>query len=305
MPRPYLCVYGHTNLDFILSLAKFPEGNTSVEVLEKQQFFGGTAANVATIAASLGVPTALASYVGADLPQAFRGLMERKGVILDDLVQVEGYETPTVWIVSDSEHNQIAYVYQGPMGIMDKLPVLTGQAALAEKVHIMTGRPDYYIHLMHLMRGKGKTIGFDPAQEIHNIWDAAKFREALPMADVFFGNENEIRTALRHLDLVRVEEMLQVVPMVIMTKGKNGSIIFSAEGTIAIPAITPNAIVDTTGCGDAFRAGLYAGLYRGKDLFDAALIGSAAASLVIEQKGALTKIPTWDEVLERSEHQKT
>ena len=116
--RPYLCVYGHTNLDYILSLNEFPEKNTSVNVEEKSTYYGGTGANVATIASSLGVPTALCSYIGADLPEGFRRQMTKVGVDLRDLVVVEGQETPTVWIVSDSKHDQIAYVYQGPMGEM-------------------------------------------------------------------------------------------------------------------------------------------------------------------------------------------
>ena len=52
--KPFLCVYGHTNLDFIMSLEQFPEKNTSVDVVEKKSYFGGTGANVATVAAVAG-----------------------------------------------------------------------------------------------------------------------------------------------------------------------------------------------------------------------------------------------------------
>ncbi|OPY33396.1 MAG: putative sugar kinase [Methanomassiliicoccales archaeon PtaU1.Bin124] len=301
MPDPYLCVYGHTNLDYIMGLKEFPEKNTSVEVLEKRQYFGGTAANVATIASSLGVPTALASYVGRDLPAPFRSLMEEKGVMLEDLVEVEGFETPTVWIVSDSKHDQIAYVYQGPMGVMDRMPLLTEQALRSKKVHVMTGRPEYYLKLMREMKAAGKDLGFDPAQEIHNIWDAARFRKALPMCDIFFGNENEIRTAMRYSGAEREEDLLDLVPLVIKTVGAKGSILISKEGRMDVPAVEADRVVDTTGCGDAFRAGFYAGLYRRMGLVEAAVIGSSAASFIIEQPGALTRIPGWDEVRERAE----
>lgn len=301
MTEPYLCVYGHTNLDYIMGLQSFPEKNTSVEILEKKQYFGGTAANVATIAASLGVPTALASYVGSDLPPAFRSLMEEKGVILADLVEVEGYETPTVWIVSDSKHDQIAYVYQGPMGVMDRMPLLTGQASKSSKVHIMTGRPDYYLKLMRSMKEQEKDIAFDPAQEIHNIWDADRFRKAVPMCDMFFGNENEMRTAMRYLGAKVEEDLLGHVPLLIKTLGAKGSVLISKEGRVEVPAVVARKVVDTTGCGDAFRAGFYAGRFRGLGLYESALIGSAAASFVIEQHGALTRIPVWGEVRERAE----
>ncbi|MFA5314005.1 MAG: PfkB family carbohydrate kinase, partial [Methanomassiliicoccales archaeon] len=67
-----------------------------------------------------------------------------------------------------------------------------------------------------------------------------------------------------------------------------------------IPAVISNAVIDTTGCGDAYRAGFYAGLYRKLSLRECGIIGSAAASFVIEQKGSLTNVPDWDKVIERA-----
>ncbi len=120
--RPFLCVYGHTNIDHLLTLKELPERNTSSNVLSKRSFFGGTGANVATMASALGVPTALISYVGKDLPPEFRRLMESKGVILDELVEVEGKETPTVWIATDEREDQVAYVFQGPWPTWPPIP---------------------------------------------------------------------------------------------------------------------------------------------------------------------------------------
>ena len=154
-------------------------------------------ANVATMAASLGVPTALCSYIGADFPEDFRSLLEGKGVDLRDLVVVEDQETATVWIISDEHHNQIAYVYQGPMAKMESMPLRLDAARESERVHIMTGRPPYYLDIMKECRRLGKGIGFDPAQEIHNVWNAGSFNEAIAMSEMFFANENELRTALR------------------------------------------------------------------------------------------------------------
>jgi nucleoside kinase len=300
MPRPFLCVYGHTNLDYIMSLGEFPEKNTSVNVLEKRRYFGGTAANVATIAASLGVPTALASFVGTDFPIEFKKQMERSGVELTDLRMIDGYETPTVWIVSDSKHNQIAYVYQGPMGVMDRFDAVTDMAEKADRVHIMTGRPDYYLRVMSKLKNLGMGVAFDPAQEIHHVWDSERFKKACSLCGTFFGNESEMSTALRFLGVNSPEEMLGIVPMIVNTRGANGSVIYTNEGKVEVPAIEAKAVVDTTGCGDTFRAGFYAGLYRGLGLRECGIIGSAAASFVIEQKGSLTNIPDWNMVVERA-----
>lgn len=300
MPDPFLCVYGHTNLDYIMSLEKLPPKNTSVDIIEKKRYFGGTAANVATMASALGVPTALASFVGTDMPLEFRRMMERFGVDLTDLKVVEGYETPTVWIVSDKEHNQIAFVYQGPMGVMDTIRPITNMAERSQRAHIMTGRPDYYLKVMEKLRDKGKKIGFDPAQEVHHVWDPGRFRKALTLSDVLFCNESELSTALRYTGTTKEEELLDLIPIVVSTRGAKGSVILTKESRIEIPVVHPRSIVDTTGCGDAYRAGFYAALYRGLSLFECGVLGSSAASFVIESRGSLTCIPTWDMVMERA-----
>jgi sugar/nucleoside kinase (ribokinase family) len=298
--KPFLCVFGHTNLDFIMSLEHFPAKNTSVDVVEKKRYFGGTGANVATVAASLGVPTALVSYVGKDIPAEFKALMVEKGVDLRDLVEVDGFETPTVWIVSDSSHDQIAYVYQGPMRRMGEYDLRMDAAKEADFIHIMTGRPEYYLRLMKECVRLGKTVSFDPAQEIHHIWSQETFREAIDMCDMFFCNENELKTAMRYLDVDRPEDMLDHVDVLFNTIGSRGSRIITKDGEVEIPAVKPAKVVDTTGAGDAFRAGYYAGIYRNYSIKDSARMGASAASFVIEAKGSLTNIPDWAAVLDRA-----
>lgn len=298
--KPFLCVYGHTNLDFIMSLERFPEKNTSVDVVEKQRYFGGTGANVATVAASLGVPTSLASFVGKDFPAEFRSMMVKRGVDLQDLIEVEGYETPTVWIVSDSSHNQIAYVYQGPMRNMGEFDLRLTAAREAEFVHIMTGRPEYYLRIMRECIRLGKTISFDPAQEIHHIWTQETFREAIGMSDMFFCNESELGTAMRYLEAKRPEDLLEHVDVLFNTLGSEGAKIYTKDGEVEVKAAKPERVVDTTGAGDAFRAGYFAGIFRNYSIKDSARFGAAAASYIIEAKGSLTKVPDWADVLDRA-----
>ncbi len=299
MPRPYLCVYGHTALDYILCLERFPRPNTSIDVSEKRRFFGGTGANMAAVAASLGVPTALCSFVGEDFPEDFRRFLLGCGVDLRDLVEVPGFETPTVWIVSNASNDQIAYVYQGPMARMEDFEPRLRSAKEAEVVHICTGRPGYYLRVMEECRGMGKYLSFDPAQELHNVWSAETFGRALRMCDAFFANESELRTAMRYLGASRPEMLLDMVKVFVNTRGPRGSVVYQRGERSRVPAIVPQKVVDTTGAGDAFRAGFYAGRYRGYSLRECAVIGSAAASFAVEAMGSVTRIPSWEEVMER------
>lgn len=297
--RPFLCVYGHIAMDYILQLDHFPSPNTSVEVLEKRRYFGGTGGNIATLASAMGVPTAIVSYVGGDFPGDYRKFLREQGVILDDVVEVKGEETTTVWVVSDRDHNQIAYVFQGAMRRMDRYPVRIGRAAESSWIHICTGNPRYYLEVMERCRGMGKKIAFDPAQEIHYMWDRKTLREALPRCDIFFANTSELQRAVEYMDAGKPEDLLRHVEIIINTRGAEGSVVYMREGGFRVPAIRPDRVVDTTGAGDAFRAGFYAGLYRGMDIGESVLIGNCLASFAVEAKGALSRIPTWEEVIER------
>jgi sugar/nucleoside kinase (ribokinase family) len=298
--RPFLTVYGHVCLDQILALERFPEPNTSVDIREKHRYFGGTGANIATAAAALGVPTALVSYVGPDLPADFRQFMESRGVDLSEVVTVDGYETSTVIVVTDSKEDQIAYVYQGPMRDMDKFELKLSSARQSKFVHISTGRPEYYLPVMEECRRLEKDISFDPAQEIHRIWDRETFRRALPLASRFFGNRNELRTALGYMDAGGPEDLLTYVPEIITTRGKEGALLFTGQGSRSVPAAKPAAVVDPTGAGDAFRAGFYAGRFRGEGLLESMAYGNAAASFVLEAAGGVTNLPTWEMVEKRA-----
>jgi sugar/nucleoside kinase (ribokinase family) len=299
--RPFLVVYGHVCLDQILSLDRFPDPNTSVDIIEKHRYFGGTGANLAMVAASLGVPTALCSFVGPDFPADFRKFMESKGVDLSETVTVDGYETSTVIIVTDAQENQIAYVYQGPMRDMGNFEPRLAGAREAKHVHIGTGRPEYYLKVMRECRKLGKSISFDPAQEVHRIWSRDTFREALPLADTFFCNQNELRTALKYMDAGGPEQLLSSVPTVINTRGGQGAVLYNGHGSWTVKAAKPHRIVDPTGAGDAFRAGYYAGLYYGHEPLEAIAFGNAAASYVLEAAGSVTNLPTWEMVEGRAE----
>ncbi|HUT28074.1 MAG TPA: carbohydrate kinase family protein [Methanomassiliicoccales archaeon] len=299
--KPFMCVYGHTNIDHLLTMAELPEKNTSGNVLSKKCHFGGTGANLATMASALGVPTALVSYVGKDLPLAFRDLMSSKGVILDEMIEVEGAETPTVWIASDDHQDQVAYVFQGAMANMGDHPLQIKGAKDALVVHMMTGSPDYYLRLIEKPFMLRKKKSLDPSQEIHHVWDAVRFQKALSGSDMFFCNQSEMATALRYIGKESPEDLLSKIPVLVSTLGAKGARIYTRNETVDVPAARTD-VLDPTGAGDAFRAGFYAGLYRGKGWLECGLLGCATSSFVISARGSLDSVPTWDMVQERAEH---
>src|SRR5881397_3160646 len=78
--RNFLGAFGHVAMDYIVSLRRLPTPNTSIEILDRERYFGGTAGNLARAAARLGVKVSLASFVGADFPADYRDALKKDGV---------------------------------------------------------------------------------------------------------------------------------------------------------------------------------------------------------------------------------
>lgn len=298
--RNFLGVFGHVVLDHILEVPELPDANTSVRVLDRSRYFGGTGGNVARIAARLGVRTALASFVGDDFPADYRRTLAGDGVDLTDLRLVRGSRTPTAWIFSDPEGDQMTVIDQGPMWDAPKRKLPEHTVRTAELVHLGTGRPEYHAKVARLASRLGRTIAFDPSQEITYAYTRTSFLALLRRASLFFGNESEVAVALKYAGVREPAQLLRHVEQVIVTRGRRGSVVFTEDGVHRIPRVPPRRIVDVTGAGDAYRAGYYAGLSRGYDPRRCGLLGSAVASFAVEAKGTQTRIPSWDDVVARA-----
>ena len=75
-------------MDVIYNSSEFPQPNTCVEMRGRIEYFGGTGANIARMASSLEVKTALASHVGEDFPKKFMQALKSSGVDTTDVVKV-------------------------------------------------------------------------------------------------------------------------------------------------------------------------------------------------------------------------
>ena len=298
--RSFLGAFGHVALDHIVRVRRLPRPNTSIEIVDRSRYFGGTAGNLARAAARLGVKTSLASFVGADFPPDYRTALGADGVDLTDLRAVPGARTPTAWIFSDPKGNQMAIIDQGPMREAARLPVLRHSVRDVELVHLGTGRPVYYLRIAKLAEDLGRTISFDPSQEIHYVYTARLFRELLRRSTYFFGNEAEIARARRFVRVTSTAGLVRFAPIIVVTMGARGSAVYTREGRVRIPRVPPTRVVDVTGAGDAYRAGFYAGLSRGYDVRRCGILGSAVASCVVESTGTQTNLPTWSKALGRA-----
>ena len=299
--RNFLAVFGHTNVDHIAVVPAFPPMNQSIEINSFETLWGGTAANIAAVAARQGVPVALASLVGGNFPEQFREHLRELGVDLADVRRVEDAPTPECYIFSDGEDNQVAFVIQGPMEPAHRQAVQRRALRTSQRVHLATGNPRYHIAVAHEARRSGLPVAFDPGQELHYKWSREPFMEMLGLTDMLFLSEAEMRCTMHYTGLERVEDLLDHVAAVVITLGRKGSRMLARDGLdLSVGAVRAARVVDTTGAGDAFRGGFYSGLWRGMGPEGCMRLGAATASYVVEARGPQTNLPTFEQASERA-----
>lgn len=124
--------------------------------------------------------------------------------------------------------------------------------------------------------------------------------EIIEHTNFLFMNKHEFERASNLLNF-EIDDYLERVDALIVTKGSKGSVIYTKDKKIEIPCIKAGKVIDPTGAGDSYRAGFLSAYVKGYDLEKCGLIGAATASFVVEAKGCQTNLPTWDKVVERLE----
>jgi len=280
-PRDLL-VAGHVNLDRFLSIRSFPSADRTVPVLRTRTRLGGTAANLALVAAGYGVTTGLVARIGDGFPPEYRTRLRRAKIDLRGLRSVSGTATPTCYILEDDRGHQCTMIDQGPMANAGKasLPrtVLPDYAWL----HVTTGDPVYQLRLVRAARTAGVRVAVDPAQEIHYWWDRAKFVKLISDAEILFGNRAEVARAAQLAGVASPQLLVDRVPLVIRTEGANGVTAFSRGSTLHMPAARPRRVRTLVGAGDAFRGGFYAAWFEGQPLKGCLVAGVRSAAHWVE-----------------------
>jgi ribokinase len=285
----FLGVYGHVNIDTILLLESLPTPGHTVPALDEFDRLGGTGGNVARAAATLGVPTALASFVGNDFPPQYRSLLEETGIDTTDVRVLEG-RTPHVWVMTVPGKESVAVIDQGVQGgPLDKeFPLLDYTMLNSDWLHVTTGAVPMHLAVVREAKRVGKRVVFDPAQELHYRYDDRTFERFLDASAYFICNDVELGHALGKLEYGDPVQLLDHVDGLIVTRGADGVDLYTTEGTVRLPACPVRAEhpPEATGAGDVFRGGVYAALHDGRDMQEALRWGSVASSLFLEADGA-------------------
>ena len=277
-----LLVAGHVVVDRYLGVRRFPPAHRTEPVLSERTVLGGTATNLAIVAARQGLRVGLLSRVGDGFPTEFRRALARERIDVRGLEHVTGTPTPTCTIVEEPAGATRMLFQQGPMGLARGVPAGSWWRAY-RWLHLATGDPRSYVRLARAAKARRQHVTLDPAQEIFYRWDAPTFRSALPSVDLLFGNRAELDLAGRWAGGGTVEGLLAHVPLIVRTEGADGASAFYRGGSLHVRARRPRRRRTYVGAGDAFRGGFYAGWLRGAPLKSCLEDGLREATARIER----------------------
>lgn len=267
-----------------------------VERLEKRR--GGVAANYAYNLALLGYPSAILATAGTDADE-YHVWLAARGIDVSGLRLLDGVMTATGFTTTDSEDNQLTGYYGGAMLQADVLG-LDDTVPDPEVVLIGPNGPAAMARLVRECRERAVRWVYDPAHQLSSMPDD-DLRDGVRGAWILIGNDYELELIQQRTGR-DIAALLDDCEMVVTTRGRNGSRLHMRDRMVEVAAAPARTEVDPTGAGDAYRAGLVAGLLRGLDLMDAARVASLAATYVVEQMGTVEHLYTQEEFASRFQH---
>jgi len=268
--------------------------NVAFLVPDLRREFGGCAGNIGYNLGLLGGEPLIMATVGDDyLPYDERLKMLR--LSQQHVRRISGTFTAQAFITTDLDDNQITAFHPGAMNHSHD-----NHVADASGVKLGIVAPDGRDGMLQHARefhAAGIPFVFDPGQGLP-MFGGAELAEFVKMASYVTVNDYEGQM-LQERTGRRLEELAKLVRAVVVTMGARGSVIYAGGQQIEIPCVKPQEVVDPTGCGDAYRAGLLYGVAAGLDWPLTGRLASLLGALKIAKRGGQNHHFTRDEIAQR------
>jgi adenosine kinase len=256
----------------------------ALTVSERDISYGGCGANIAYGLKMMGASPLLASAVGRDFAD-YKARLDGLEIDSRAITVSKDHLTASAFICTDKEENQVTFFDAGAMGKVRETPVLKKLKGAALGLAIVSpDSPRRMIETADACIKHKIPYVFDPGQQIP-FFRLSDLKNAVKNCSLLIVNDYEAVLLSKTLGISK-EKLAAMVPVFIETLGARGCIVKSRkEGSFALPAVKPVRLKDPTGCGDAFRAGLLAGLAANLPIKDAALAGALVATYKLESAG--------------------
>jgi adenosine kinase len=265
--------------------------NVAFMVPDMRREFGGTGGNIAYNLRLLGDEPCLMATAGHDFaPYAQR--LEGLGISARHVRVLRDQFTAQAFITTDVDDNQITAFHPGAMSHSHLNSVGDVEGA---RLGIVSpdGKQGMVDHAADMAR-LGIGYVFDPGQGLP-MFSGEELLQLLAKARALTVNDYEARIVEQKTGRT-VKEIAAMIGAVVVTRGADGSTVHTRDGPMDVPAVKPRALVDPTGCGDAYRAGLLYGMVRDWPWRRSAQLASVMGSVKIAHRGGQNHRPSRQEI---------
>ena len=268
--------------------------NVAFLVPDMRREFGGCAGNIADTLKLLGGDPLIMATVGDDsAPYMHR--LKQLGLDATHVKDVPGSFTAQAFITTDLDDNQITAFHPGAMTQSHQNKVTDAKDATLGIVS-PDGRDGMLQHAREF-KDAGIPFVFDPGQGLP-MFNGEELMAFLKLADYCTVNDYEAKLLTERTGR-SLEQLAEEVEALIVTLAGNGSHIYAKGGRMEIPVAPPEAVIDPTGCGDAYRAGLLYGIQQGWNWEKTGRLASLMGSLKIAHRGGQNHKLTREEIAGR------
>ncbi len=254
--------------------------NVAFLVPDMRREFGGCAGNIAYTLRQLGGDPLIMATVGEDYqPYAYR--LNKLNLTQEHIQQIPDTFTAQAFITTDLDDNQITAFHPGAMNYSHYNHIKDADDV---KLGIISpdGREGMLQHAREFHE-QGIPFVFDPGQGLP-MFNGEELLNFVQQADFVTLNDYEAQL-LQEKTGNKIEKLAKLVKALVVTLGARGSLIHAGGKRIDIPCVKAEVVVDPTGCGDAYRAGLLYGISQGMDWGTAGRLASLMGAIKIVHRG--------------------
>lgn len=282
--------------DSILLADQLHKVNVSFLAPTMRVEYGGCSGNIAYNLKLLGGEPTIVGVMGQDHGAYFERL-HKLGISTDHiLIKHEAYNAQC-FVTADADNNQINAFHPGAMSFAHENDIAR---ALPGKVAIIS--PDGHLGMQRhaaTLHANKVPFMFDPGQQLP-MFNADELIDFIDKATYIATNDYEIELLMDRTGL-SLPQIAERVEALIVTRGEKGSEIYTQGQRIEIPTVQADAVLDPTGCGDAYRAGLLFGITQGWSWETTGRLASLLGAIKIAHKGAQNHVLTAAQIADRFE----
>lgn len=293
----YLMRFPGTFQDHIIP-DKLDRISLSFLVDDMTKHWGGVGANIAYNLALLGQQPRpkLVGTVGRDFGD-YRAWLERTGVDTTAVREIHDVFTASFFVNTDLVNNQIASFYTGAMAYAKDFPLKDLLPARPDLVVISPNDPAAMQQYVDECHAWNVPFVYDPSQQVARL-DGETLRHGIERCYMLVCNDYEFEI-IKQKSGLSLKDMLERVPVVVITHGEKGSHIHTEGQLIQVPAFPVDQIADPTGVGDAFRGGLLRGMSAGWPWKLCGQVGALCAAYALERVGTQNHVFALPEFVQR------